>query len=376
DEISSIASKRSDFEHILNARGSKPADYARYAEYEMNLESLRKKRVHRMGVKANVHTGQRRIFFILDRGTRKFHGDLGLWMQAIEYARKEKAHKKLAQIFTSVLRMHPTKPELWIYAAKYSTDVQADIATARSYMQRGLRFCKTSKLLWLEYAKLEMIYIAKIVARQKILGLDGSRPEKQDQNTTDESESDTIALPDVTAEEVDPGLESSLEEVAVQNLTSTPVLTGAIPIAIFDAATKQFPNNSALGKRFFDMFAEFDRAPCQAKILQHVLASLLKSAPAALETRICEFQQPLVGLEATSAAFPTALGQSLASVKASMQQLPHLRAELATAALLTLVPLTRTEGLDVAIEKVMAASLRKFVAALQPQNQPSTLVQS
>ena len=59
DEITAIAKKRSDFEHILNARGSKAGDYVRYATYEMNLDTLRKKRCKRLGVKATAHSGQR-----------------------------------------------------------------------------------------------------------------------------------------------------------------------------------------------------------------------------------------------------------------------------------------------------------------------------
>src|SRR3954454_5830774 len=119
-EVTSIARKRSDFEHKLNARGSSPSDYIRYAEFETNVDALRRKRVRRLSLKAPAHNGQRRIFFILDRGTRKFPGDIGLWMQSIEYARKQKAHKKLSQIFTNVLRLHPTKPDLWIYAAQFA----------------------------------------------------------------------------------------------------------------------------------------------------------------------------------------------------------------------------------------------------------------
>ena len=94
EEIGAIASKRSDFEHILNARGSKPADYARYATYEINLDSLRKKRCKRLGIKgAKGYSGQRTVFFILDRGTKKFPGDMGLWMQYIQFCQKEKANR-------------------------------------------------------------------------------------------------------------------------------------------------------------------------------------------------------------------------------------------------------------------------------------------
>ena len=174
----------------------------------MNLETLRRKRARRLGVKASAHTGQRRIFFVLDRATRKFHGDIGLWMQYADYARKQKAHKKVSQILTSLLRLHPTKPELWIYAASYAIEFQGDMTEARSYLQRGLRFCKRSKELWLEYAKLEMIYIAKIAARRRILGLDGGRQTLEQASNIDDPDADLIALPAITAEDINPNLQT------------------------------------------------------------------------------------------------------------------------------------------------------------------------
>jgi len=44
DEIRAIAKKRSDFEHKINARGSSTTDFARYAEFEINVDALRRKR--------------------------------------------------------------------------------------------------------------------------------------------------------------------------------------------------------------------------------------------------------------------------------------------------------------------------------------------
>ncbi|KAK5707131.1 U3 snoRNP protein, partial [Elasticomyces elasticus] len=44
EEITAIVKKRSDFEHKLNARGGQPIDFVRYAQYEMNLDLLRRKR--------------------------------------------------------------------------------------------------------------------------------------------------------------------------------------------------------------------------------------------------------------------------------------------------------------------------------------------
>lgn len=179
DEITSIARKRSDFEHKINARGSSPTNYTRHAEFEINVDALRRKRVKRLGIRATAHNGQRRIFFVFDRGTRKFPGDVGLWMQSVEYARGQHSHKKVSQILTNALRLHPTKSDLWTYAAQFAMEENGDMTEARSYMQRGLRFCKNSSALWLQYAKLELVYIAKIAARRQILGVGENAPKKK-----------------------------------------------------------------------------------------------------------------------------------------------------------------------------------------------------
>ena len=224
----------------------------------MNLESLRRTRVKRMGLKNSGHTGQRRIFFILDRATRKFSGDLGLWMQYLEFARKQKANKKRSQILTTVLRLHPTEPELWVYAAHYALDEKSDITEARSSMQRGLRFCKYSKHLWCEYVKLEMIYISKVSARGRLL---------RHQRSVDDS---TIALPTLDVDEVDSDVFGHIGKGILEELQETPVLSGAIPIAIFNAAMKQFLCDSDLGRQLFHVVALFQEVPCAKGILRHM----------------------------------------------------------------------------------------------------------
>lgn len=307
-----IAKKRSDFEHKLNARGSQPLDYARYAEYEMNLESLRKKRVKRLGIKASTHSGLRRIFFVLERATRKFHGDMGLWMQYVDFARKQKSTKKLSEILTRVLRMHPTKPELWIYAANYALEERGDINEARNYMQRGLRFCKTSKHLWSEYARLEMIYIARIVVRGRDLSRNEDFSKKDISPTADEQDEIAIALPSITALENNSNSEPGfIDQEMLKTLGATPILSGAIPKAIFDGAMNQFPGDAILGETFFDIVAEFQDLPCANRILQHIINRLLTAAPSDPAALICYVRQPVIGVQTLSSDFPRALGVSL-----------------------------------------------------------------
>ena len=323
----------------------------------MNLESLRKKRVKRLGIRAAGHSGQRRIFFILDRATRKFHGDLNLWIQYIEYARKQKAHKKLTMIFTDALRLHPKSAELWIYAAKAVLDDHADMTQARSYMQRGLRFCKSARVLWIQYAKLELIYMAKLIARQRILGLDqaGQQSKPVDETEAVDPDADMIALPQITEEDIAPtdGDEEGVEQ-AVQNLNSTPALSGAIVLAIFDAAMKHFDNDDRFGLEFYAMASEFHETPNMRNILGHVVENMQTHKPTSFRTRICYIQFPIAGISVTSPEFPRALGSALARLKESQP----LSGDLAREVVTWLQPLAEQEELDPALKKVIESTVR------------------
>ena len=376
EEINSITKKRSDFEHKLNARGSRPSDYARYAEYEMNLEYLRRKRVKRLGVKTTNHTGERRIFFVLDRATKKFQGDIGLWMQYINYARKQRSNKKVSQILTSVLRLHPTKAELWIYAANYAMEDRGDITEARSYMQRGLRFCKKDERIWIEYARLEMIYISKIVGRRQILGLDDQRDQQEDENRIEELNGDMVALPAITAEDIDPHKRPSVDvdQEALKKLSASPALSGAIPTAIFDAAMKEFKDSNKLCLRFFDMVAKFQALPCTAQILVHLTETMHAFAPGDPETLIRWIQQPVIGIDVSLAGFPTNFGVSLDRIQTSFKRLESLsavpnilrpRTILEQQILEWLLSYLKYEGLDPDIRKVIVTTLRKVWSRFQ-----------
>jgi U3 small nucleolar RNA-associated protein 6 len=372
EEITSIARKRSEFEHILNTPGAAtPADYARYALYEMNLDSLRKKRSKRMGVKATSFAGQKKIFFVLERGVRRFQGDMGLWMQYLEFCRKEAANKKLAKALTQCLRMHPIKWDLWTWAAKYYFEQQADMPTARSYMQRGLRFCKREQKLWLEYAKLEMLYVAKIAARRKILGLDIERTAKQIDSTLD-ADADMMALPDVTADEITPEgapePKQAVDEEALKKLAASPALNGDIPRIVFETAMREF-NDPSLAEQFFDVFAAFTDVPCTSKLLQHIIDNLSSQGSAAsnISMYICLAKLELLDTntqEAIEAAeFPLKLAKALSILKKAMGESPKHNADLAEKVVALLLPYFKFE-LDEDIERVLRSAVAQYIRTL------------
>lgn len=372
EEITQIARKRSEFEHLLNTPGAAtPADYARYALYEMNLDSLRKKRSKRMGVKATSFAGQKKIFFVLERGVRRFQGDMGLWMQYLEFCRKEAANKKLAKALTQCLRMHPVKWDIWTWAAKYYFEQQADMPTARSYMQRGLRFCKREQKLWLEYAKLEMLYVAKIAARRKILGLDIERTAKQIDSTLDE-DADMMALPDVTADEIKPEgapePKQAVDEEALKKLAASPALNGDIPRIVFETAMRDF-NDPTLAEHFFDVFAAFTDVPCTSKLLQNIIDYLSnqQSAASKISMHICLAKLELLETntqEAIEAAeFPLKLAKALSVLKKAIGESPKHNADLAEKVVALLLPYFKFE-LDEDIERVLRSALAQYIRTL------------
>ncbi|KAK6007943.1 hypothetical protein QM012_004757 [Aureobasidium pullulans] len=372
EEITAIARKRSEFEHLLNTPGAATAaDYARYALYEMNLDSLRKKRSKRMGVKSTAFAGQKKIFFVLERGVRKFQGDMGLWMQYLEFCRKEAANKKLAKALTQCLRMHPIKWDIWTWAAKYYFEQQADMQTARSYMQRGLRFCKKERKLWLEYAKLEMLYVAKISARRKILGLDIERQEKQIDSTLD-ADADMMALPDVTADEIKPEgapePKQAVDEEALKKLAASPALNGDIPRIVFETSMREF-NDPFLAEQFFDVFAGFTDVPCTSRLIQDIIEYLSnqETASSKISMHICLAKLELLNTNTQeaieSAEFPLKLAKALSVLKKGMGESPKHNADLAEKVVALLLFYTKFE-LDEDIEMVIRSAIAQYVRTL------------
>ena len=286
----------------------------------------------------------------------------------MEYARKAKATNKFQTVLTSAIRLHPTKSELWLYAARWTLESEADMNGARSYMQRGTRFCTRSKDLWIEYAKLEMIYLAKIAMRRKILGLDIDRtieaPEVEEtaEDPGFATSQDMIAIPDFKNDSLRPSMigRVKVDSEAVKDPMTTPALNGAIPLAIFDAARKQPFFCATAAEDFFDMFASFTQVRCLPTILQHVLDSMMETYSADPCTCKCYIRQPLVGIDATSPEFPMALGSALDRIKESMEKTKD-KELLAKKTKAWMEPILEIEDLDPGIQTVLKHTIRKLV---------------
>jgi U3 small nucleolar RNA-associated protein 6 len=289
-------------------------------------------------------------------------------MSYLQYAREVKATKKFKTVLTAALRMHPTKAALWLYAAKSTLEMESDMNGARSFMQRGTRFCTKSKELWIEYAKLEMIYLAKINMRRRILGLDGNHAGGAEQEVDDAEHDqgfspseDMIRVPDFKAHALRPrtidGVKVDAE--AIKDPMATPALNGAIPLAIFDDARKQSFYSAEVAEEFFDMFASFNQVSCLQKVLQHVVDSMMEAYPTEPSTCSCFIRQPIVAINPANAEFPVALASSLDRLKKSKERCAYGN-QLGLKINTWVEPILSLEDLDPGIRKVLMYTLRKL----------------
>ena len=176
-EVRALVKKRTDFEYRLRRRAADKRDFERYIEYEMTFERLLKARRERLGTKQGKGTGKfscvRHIHFIFDRAVKKFKGDVGLWLEWINYAKSESSSKVLSKVFARALQMHPRNDKLWVHAAAYEWDM-GNVTAARTLLQRGIRLNSSSEELWREYFRMEALFTARLAERRRVLGLAGA----------------------------------------------------------------------------------------------------------------------------------------------------------------------------------------------------------
>ncbi|RKP07540.1 U3 small nucleolar RNA-associated protein 6-domain-containing protein [Thamnocephalis sphaerospora] len=319
----SIVKKRTRFEYSLRRRQPHKIDFLRYIEYEMNLDTLIKKRRGRMEFKNKELrkfsrgdlAGRRRISLIFERAVRRFHGDISLWLQYAEYARQSDSPRVLSRIFARALQLHPAKPQLWIHAAAWEFEENGNIVAARAMMQRGLRFNAESKELWLEYFKLELAHVEVIRRRRIVLGVDGSKSantaaqQQRDHEDTamsdgeDELKHDEIAFD--TADAGEPATKEHQEMIqqtasGAAQAASNPYLEGAVAKIVYQCAAKAIPRDLAFRKKFLDVYSKFTghENGC-AEIYESIAADF----PTDVSARALLAEQYIDGVNPDTAAF-------------------------------------------------------------------------
>ena len=268
-------------------------------------------------------------------------------------------------MLTECLRLFPKRPEVWGYAAGWAVGT-GDLSAARGYYLRGLRFCSKqqngSKDLYLRFARAEMRWVAE---RRRILGLKddtdlgGKRLEGSvEQNHHEEKEQkdvDTIALVSNTADG------DAINE-SFDHFSSTPAMTGAIPMAIFDQAMDAYDQDAALAEAFFDIFAQFAQLPCTERILNHVVGVLSNSSNV-IVTQSCRCRLPLIGVPRDAPEFPAAIRACLSTLKSGFVALgddEKKKTELSRGLLSWLRPLAEDDKLVSELKTILKATVKQL----------------
>jgi U3 small nucleolar RNA-associated protein 6 len=117
----------------------------------------------------------------------KFKSDVGLWVQYIEVAKREKADALVGRLIARcalnkqqhvetycgdrALQLHPLESGLYIMGAAHELD-HMSATGARTLLQRGIRMNGDSMDLWKEYVKMEMGFIERLRRRWEVLGVE------------------------------------------------------------------------------------------------------------------------------------------------------------------------------------------------------------
>ncbi|EEY17327.1 U3 snoRNP protein [Verticillium alfalfae VaMs.102] len=168
EEIRNIVQRRSDFEHRALAPGVQPTDFTNYVAWEISLDALRVKRCERLKIRhvASQHATQARVLAIYERAVTKRPASKELWLDYLTYTERIRATKRWRRTMTRALRLMPRDAELWVLAGRRAAK-NGDMGTARGYFMRGCRFCTVDGGLWIEYARCEMEWLAKMERNRK-----------------------------------------------------------------------------------------------------------------------------------------------------------------------------------------------------------------
>ncbi|RLN79204.1 hypothetical protein BBJ28_00014781, partial [Nothophytophthora sp. Chile5] len=306
DEIRQIVAKRRGFEYALRRIPMRKLDALRYVEYELRLNALRVARKDRLDITKNSLSdtaGVRRIHAIFDRALYKHRGSVELWLQYVAYCKNEGSSRVLSHVFSRALQSHPRSAELWIEAASYEFGVGMNVDTARVLMQRAIRLNKHSQKLWLEYFRLELLYVQKMSMRREVLRLDD--PETAAAKPTDNG---GIVLIDELPEELEVDEEEVSEETAAKRKVRKLVRQGAIAQIVYTNAVAAIPDDVAFRLQFVEIRDLFG-VQMAAELSEFILQNCLETFPTSEKVHAAQALRPFVAVEGGAAA-PSKTGES------------------------------------------------------------------
>ncbi|PVG02629.1 hypothetical protein CPB86DRAFT_794033 [Serendipita vermifera] len=275
-EIKEIIKRRTNFEQQLVRRQPRKKDFLEYIEYEMALERLRKKRTERLKTplphSISSHSVLQRQFSIFERVTRKFKGDIRLWVQYIEVAKREGAGNLVSRVVAKALKLHPTSTALYVLAAQHELE-QGSPSAARNILQQGIRLNNQNTDLWCEYVKMEISWCEILRRRWETLGISQDASPKDNSDTREmQNDLEATRMQVLNGAIVKEVLTNALRAFLYELLSKGPPLKGATPADIREIySSRHFNIPNASGTQFVDALRNANKEmlePCETDMEQ------------------------------------------------------------------------------------------------------------
>lgn len=158
------------------------------------------------------------------------------------------------QALAKLIRFHPKVPGVWIYAAAWEFDHNLNVAAARALMQEGLRVLPNSGDLWVEYLRMELTYINKLMARKVALGEDEGTltrdPRTADEKQWRDENKELFMSLDDKENNNGPNVESDESEKSGELFAEYGM---NIFRTVYSGAVEAIPSSLSLRKRFFEI---------------------------------------------------------------------------------------------------------------------------
>ncbi|KAJ3252834.1 U3 snoRNP protein [Boothiomyces macroporosus] len=325
--------KRTDFEYQIHRKIVKKQDYLRYIEFEMNLEKLRKKRKvkysldnEETGITLSDYSIVRRIHSLYQQALKRFKGDVSLWIQYFEWSLLQKSFKTLGKQFATAIALHPTKSVFWIMAAKYEYEENSNMTSARVLLQRALRINPHDQKIWLEYFKLELLWIQKLLDRRRILFKEDGEIQKE-KKATDSVEVENIKGEDEKAQVVDQVLLNSKQdgtnEMMQKELTpmQQALINLLIPKSIYKNAIKSIPDLEFRFK-FIEIYLLFNLDSSEAR--KEIYDGIISDFPTDVQAIDMWCKRYLDGLDVEDPEYPLAISKAVTDYNDLVKNVPKL----------------------------------------------------
>lgn len=332
EEIKMIVKQRTQFEYKCHRIIPLKIDFLRYIEYEENLERLRfkrkerfikgqeqeLKRLQRLILEANSKDLQidmqelentqfllqnkkqlstlsdysiiKRIHGIYSKLLKKFSSDSKLWIQYLDFCKKQKSSMAFSKNIAKAISFHSNNPVFWILGAEYEFHNNNNIESSRILFQRSINLNPEIQSLWLEYFKMELLFISKIQARRSILlsndneiinqsdnkNIDpftGKFNNSNDNNNEKEEKEEDEEVENINIPEIE-GENSNILNIneTTNDIDINKVLNEfLIPKIIFKSAIKFHKSDLNFRMKFIDILKEF---PNNTNLLKEIFNSI------------------------------------------------------------------------------------------------------